>query len=186
MEKNLSFRMIGVMLLITVVSGMILAGVWAASEQKIEQNMEQVKLEAMQSLNPTMAKNELTQKEGESLYKCYDQDGSLISYFFIAIGNGFQAPVKVAVAVDPSFKEVNGIRVLEQSETPGLGAKITENDFYDNFVKLLIAANPITCIKGDAKKDNGEIKAITSATISSKAVADLINVKIASLRKAGF
>ena len=116
MEKNLSFRMIGVMVLITVISGIILAGVWSVSAKKIEYNMELVKLEAMKSLNPDMVKNELVTKEGEDLYKCYNQEEALISYFFIAVGNGFQAPIKAAVSIDPDFKTINGIRILEQSE----------------------------------------------------------------------
>jgi Na+-translocating ferredoxin:NAD+ oxidoreductase subunit G len=186
MEKNLSFRMIGVMVLITAVSGLVLAGVWGVSKDKIAQNMEQVKLQAMQSLNPEMARNELETKGTEQIYKCYNQAGDLISYFFIAVGNGFQAPIKTAVSVDPGFRDIIGIRILEQSETPGLGAKITEDAFYQNFVKILIANQPLTCIKGDADKNKGQIKAITSATISSKAVTDLINQKITNLRKAGF
>ncbi|MCP4049774.1 MAG: FMN-binding protein [bacterium] len=186
MYNNLSFRMIFVMVLITAVSGLVLSGVWSVSVEKIKKN-ETIRVEeALYSINPQVKSFKVKVKNGESIYECYDKDKILKAYFFLAEGNGFQAPIKVALSVDIDWKNITGIRVLEQSETPGLGAKITEDSFYDKFSSLTLLEKPVVCIKEKAEKTNSEIRAITAATISSQAVVDLINKKIKILRKAGF
>jgi electron transport complex protein RnfG len=60
-------------------------------------------------------------------------------------------------------------KVLEHQETPGLGTKMMEPRFKDQFV----GKNPGTD-KIKVKKDGGEIDAITAATISSRAFCDAV------------
>ena len=83
--------------------------------------------------------------------------------------------------VDEGVSELLGIEVIESSETPGLGAKINEDSFKGQFRGLGILA-PIQYTKGDVVAKN-QIKAITGATISSKAVVNIINKRIDELRK---
>ena len=83
---------------------------------------------------------------------------------------GFGGIVRLMVGFTPAG-EIYNINVLEQSETPGLGTKMTEE------------GNPlITSIKGKpvdgtlkVKKDGGEVDALTAATISSRAYVDAVN-----------
>ena len=62
---------------------------------------------------------------------------------------------------------VKGIEILSHSETPGLGARITESDFTDQFVGLNIDDISLT-------QDGGQIDGLTGATISSQAVVDAV------------
>lgn len=64
---------------------------------------------------------------------------------------------------------INGYKVIDQKETPGLGTKITESKFSSQFVGI----NPGE-VEFKVKQDGGDIDAITSATISSRAVVDAI------------
>lgn len=64
---------------------------------------------------------------------------------------------------------VHAIAILEQKETPGLGAKISEPDFRDQFKGRSIADT-----NWAVKKDQGDIDQITAATISSRAVVQAI------------
>lgn len=73
---------------------------------------------------------------------------------------GYSGPIDMLVGIDPQGK-VKGLKILNQRETPGLGANITKPGFLRQFV-------------GKSAKDSIEpkkdIDAITGATISSRAV----------------
>jgi electron transport complex protein RnfG len=70
--------------------------------------------------------------------------------------------------------------VIEQKETPGLGTKMKEPKFKDQFN----GKNPDT-FKLKVKKDGGEIDAITASTITSRAYCDGVQ-KAFDLFKANF
>jgi len=82
--------------------------------------------------------------------------------------SGFSGTVKVMVGFDTEGT-ICGTSVLSHSETPGLGAKMTEPSFYGQFV----GKNP-SSFRLEVKKDGGDIDAITAATISSRAFADAL------------
>jgi electron transport complex protein RnfG len=62
---------------------------------------------------------------------------------------------------------IKTIEVLEQKETPGLGAKMTESKFKDQFNGKNPALFPLM-----VRKDGGQVDAISAATISSRAFCD--------------
>lgn len=82
---------------------------------------------------------------------------------------GFSGTVKVMVGFDAEGN-ICGTSVLAHGETPGLGAKMTEPAFSDQFK----GKNPAT-FRLQVKKDGGDIDAITAATISSRAYADALS-----------
>ena len=67
---------------------------------------------------------------------------------------------------------VKAINILNHSETPGLGAKSTEPEFYGQFADK--SQMPLKVVKGGASNPD-EISAISGATITSKAVASGVN-----------
>ena len=64
---------------------------------------------------------------------------------------------------------ISGFKVIDHKETPGLGTKVNEKRFQEQFSGL----NPGKHIL-KVKQDGGEIDAVTAATISSRAVIDAI------------
>jgi len=139
--------------------------------------------EAIFQINPSASKYEIVEVQNTKVYKCKDNQDNLLSYFFVCQGNGFQGLIKIAVSVTPEWNNVVGIRILEQTETPGLGAKITDTDFINRFSYLALVENQaISCLKKKAKKENSQVLAITGATISSKSVVNIINDEISVLR----
>ena len=75
----------------------------------------------------------------------------------------------VGIKADGSVRAIN---ILSHSETPGLGAKSTEPEFYtqfDNKDKL-----PLKVVKGSANNPD-EIAAISGATVTSNAVTNGVN-----------
>lgn len=64
---------------------------------------------------------------------------------------------------------ISGFKVINHHETPGLGTKVNEKRFQEQFQGL----NPGKHIL-KVKQDGGDIDAVTAATISSRAVVDAI------------
>jgi len=79
---------------------------------------------------------------------------------------GFSGLIKVMVGFSPDGS-INNISVLEQKETPGLGTKIKD----DKFLKQFRGKNPST-FNLKAKKDGGEVDALTGATITTRAFGE--------------
>ncbi len=57
----------------------------------------------------------------------------VLGYAFPIRGQGFWAPITGLLALSPDLSETRGIVFLEHSETPGLGGRITEGEFRDQF-----------------------------------------------------
>lgn len=122
---------------------------------------------------------------GEPLvYAGYDDGGGLVGLALEASGMGYQDVIRVLYGYSYDNDAIIGIRVLDSKETPGLGDKIeTDPAFVANFVRLDVSlsadgsaiANPIVAVKSGEKENDWEIDGITGATISSVAIANLLN-----------
>lgn len=113
----------------------------------------------------------------------YDANGKLVGFAIEAAGMGYQDTIRVLYGYDPERQAIVGFRVLESRETPGLGDKIdTDPAFLENFRALDVTlvgdgtalAHPITSVANGKKSSPWEVDAITGATVSSKAVAKLL------------
>ena len=82
--------------------------------------------------------------------------------------NGYGGRIDLMVGFTPDGI-INNISVLDQKETPGLGTKMTDSVFKDQFN----GKNP-EHFKLKVKKDGGDVDAITAATISSRAFCDAV------------
>ena len=100
-----------------------------------------------------------------------DESGSTIGYIFTNSAKGYGGDVKVMVGYDLGGTIV-GFKVLSASdETPGLGQNSTKEEFWQRFIGK---SGTLEVEKNTATKDNS-IVAITSATITSKAVVKAVN-----------
>jgi len=92
--------------------------------------------------------------------------------------NGYGGDVVLMVGLSADGKLVD-YKKLVANETPGLGTKMES----DAFRKPLLGRS-LTKTDWRVKKDGGEVDAITSATISSRAVMECIRDAIAKYEKA--
>ena len=93
--------------------------------------------------------------------------------------NGFSGLIRLMVGFDNAGNIIN-ISVLEHQETPGLGTKMSDVEFKNQYSGKNPGINDLA-----VKKDGGEIDAITAATISSRAFSDAVERAHKSLEKAG-
>ncbi len=107
-------------------------------------------------------------------------------------GPGFWGTIDAIIALEPDFQTIIGFKVLKHSETPGLGGRITEDTFQDQFrgKRVLPEIRIVKRIKDQKEntesitratpmsKANNQVDAITGATQSSKAIERIINDNI--------
>ncbi len=121
--------------------------------------------------------------DGGLVFAGFNDSGDLVGLALAARGMGYQDSIELLYGYDPASERVVGIRVLESRETPGLGDRIeTDEDFLENFKQLDVSvaedgqslAHEITFVKPGEKEEAWQIDGITGATISSRAVAEML------------
>lgn len=118
---------------------------------------------------------------GFEVYKVFNQEDKSVGYSLVYSGNGFQGKIKMMIGLTDDLSKITSIEILEQSETPGLGTKILEAPYKDQFNGLV--PNPtIKLVKGVEPANPNEVQAITGATISSRAVVTIANEGINKLK----
>lgn len=120
---------------------------------------------------------------GEIVHAGYDEHHHLVGVAIEAAGMGYQDMIHILYGYAPAADAVVGFQVLESKETPGLGDKIATSDaFLQNFQSLdvrldaqgVAVQNPVTFVKPGEKRNAWEVDGITGATISSRAVAQIL------------
>jgi electron transport complex protein RnfG len=95
------------------------------------------------------------------------KNGRTFAIAFEVKGNGYRGDIGVMVGIDLKTGRLTGMRVITHSETPGLGARSAQPEFYNQFNSLGIE-------DADLTSRGGEINAISGATITSTGVADAV------------
>jgi len=178
--------------------GALLAGMQIAlgptiEANKINETLERVPILVFGAAHATelsqsgMAIDPITvgvEKAGKTVrYNVYEtkSDGKLAGWVVKTAGQGYADKIEMLIGFDPQVEKITGLYVLDQKETPGLGNKIVTDAWRGQFLAKS-TGQALTAVKGQAKAGN-EIDAITGATISSKAVTDIINTAVNDLRK---
>jgi Na+-transporting NADH:ubiquinone oxidoreductase subunit C len=94
------------------------------------------------------------------------------SYVVIVQGSGLWGTITAAVGFQEDLRELAGIEIIDQNETPGLGARIDEPWFKRQFRGK---RPPLSTVPEDARAEQQEFQAITGATYSSNAIRTIIN-----------
>jgi electron transport complex protein RnfG len=111
----------------------------------------------------------------------YGASGNPVGFALQARGFGFQDIITLIFGYDPETDQVLGMKVLSHLETPGLGDKIVKDTaFVAGFEG---AQAPLQGVKPDRNTgDPNQVDMITGATISSQAIIDIINRRLAEFR----
>lgn len=120
--------------------------------------------------------------DGTDSLTCYPakKDGTLVGTAIESYTmKGFSGLIRVMVGLSPEGNIIN-TSVLEQKETPGLGTKMTQPFFKDQFN----GKNPES-FKLSVRKDGGEVDAITASTITSRAYCDALQRAFDAYMKGG-
>ncbi|MBR0533456.1 MAG: RnfABCDGE type electron transport complex subunit G [Bacteroidales bacterium] len=102
-------------------------------------------------------------------YKVYPAtyQGKVMGYAIEVLPTGFGGTIDMLVGFDAETGKIYNTSVISHSETPGLGAKITETG-EGSFRAQFDGMDPAKT-KFLVRKDGGDIDAITASTITSRA-----------------
>jgi len=187
-------------LLLATVFGITLAGVQTKLGPVIEANKTRetlAKIPALvlgeeQAATLTSQKNSLSitsrtieiERNGiKKFYTVYDalfEDGTLAGHVAKASGQGYADKIELLLGLDATAETITGLFILDQKETPGLGNRIIEKPWRDQFLNKA-SDTRLMVVKGNPGKDN-EIDAISGATISSRSVTGIVNKTITDIK----
>lgn len=117
------------------------------------------------------------------LYQCYVNGET--KYVIPLYGKGLWGPIWGYLALNDDKNTVYGAYFSHQSETAGLGARISEESFQKEFVgKKLFADGDSTVMlsvakKKDPKKEAYQCDAISGATLTSNGVTEMLHLCMA-------
>lgn len=157
------------LVIVYLIGGFILAGVFSKASPIIFQNNLKAEQKALKELIPgaDFAKlGEWSIHDKHAKYFEAKKDGQTAGYVIQSFGKGYSSYINTFVAVDRDFV-VQKINILAHGETPGLGDEIETDWFKGQFTGKTL--EHLKVIKGETRED---IQAISGATISSRAVTE--------------
>ena len=162
-DKNNSVIRIAMNLAVTCfISGVIIAGTFAITEPAAEAQRDKAKNDAMKEL--VKDADSFKPIDGKEGWYAGIKGGKAIAYVVPAQGKGYAGVIQMLAAVAPDGKILD-YKVLKHAETPGLGDKMTEPKFRNQFAGK--TAKDLEVVKVPTDKN---IQALTGATITSRAV----------------
>jgi electron transport complex protein RnfG len=193
-----AWQMYRAMVGVGVVCGLLIVGVFQATLPIIERNKAEALRSAIFHVLPDATTSttfrldesggfsavEGDSAKGQLVYAGYDDQHALVGLAVEAQGMGYQDVIRLIYGYSFADEAIIGIQVLDSKETPGLGDKIENDaDFLANFERLDVAlgedssalANAIVPVRHGEKANPWEVDGITGATISSKAIAKILD-----------
>ncbi|KUO76878.1 MAG: hypothetical protein APF77_21595 [Clostridia bacterium BRH_c25] len=165
-----SVKLIVALAIISLLSGGVLASVYSFTSPKMEEVALQNQQNSIFEVLPGIESyREFKNDENMIIFEGLDSRGDIAGLAYVAEGAGFQGKIRLMVGLDLDSKKINGYKVLEHQETPGLGARIDEEAFKQQFSEKSLT---------DSFKLKEDVTAVTGATISSKAITDLMKKSV--------
>jgi RnfABCDGE-type electron transport complex G subunit len=180
--------MVVVLTSIGLLSGSFLATVGHLTKERIALNKQREIDEAIIQVVPgTVSSQKLYEERDFSIYGGKDEKGNIIGFAIHASGIGFQDKITLMLGTTPSLERINRLAILEQKETPGLGAKITDSEFFLMYWENRDSSGPLTlhkpAVSSPEELSPTEVNTITGATISSEAVLSIVNSSLEQVRE---
>lgn len=175
-KESTFLNMLLTLLLVTGIASLTLATIYNLTAEPIAQAREAKRQSAISQVVPEFdrleSKNFLPPDGGDSLeFNFAYKDNELVGVAVNTWTNkGYSGRISAMVGFNPDGTIIDVVH-LEHKETPGLGDKIdkSKSEWSDQFQGI----DPqTTTLK--VTKDNGDIDAITAATITSRAYCDAI------------
>ena len=175
------------MLLVTVVFIAVVSGIHLATRDNVLRNeqlyLKRAVLFAAGLSVPNDAEGqddiynnvvvEVRDKEENLLYYEITSNGDVTGYVFLSVGAGLWGEIETVVGMDAELGRLTGVDFTKQNETPGLGARITEEWFKLQFQGK---KGPLSTVpEGTEDNSDTEFDAITGATQTSNAVQQIVN-----------
>lgn len=195
MKKGASFAVI-FMFLITAFCSALLISLSKGTSGRVEANQQLAFEKAVLAVFPEITYQ--TDQEAHRIFKehfekspqaegvyVYRRDGAVAGYALTVSGKGFWAPISGIVGIAPDGRTMTGIAFYDQSETPGLGARIIEPEFTRQFEGLVLGppSQPVDMRPPGTPLSEGQVHAISGATQTCVRLEKIINEDVSAWLK---
>ncbi len=174
-----------ILVAITLTAALCLAVVNAVTKNRIAEAEEKERMDSFYTVMPDANEfKDLTEyviywnakrsggAEIVSAFEVYDKNNEFIGVVVSVVShNGYGGDITLSLGVDTEGV-ITGMKVTSMSETSGLGANCTDENWQAQFKDK--DADILTYTKKGAEKPD-EIDALTGATITTKAVLEAVN-----------
>lgn len=192
--KNINLKEIlhlGIVLgIISMIAAILLGTTYSVTKSTIELQKKKAILEAQQDIFPEaktfedyinpISKEKINNLKLDlttvySLIEAKSESGEILGYIANVSTPGYSGNIVYVIGLTKE-KQIKKIKITEQTETPGLGANVAKRNFLDQF------SNKNVLDGFEVKKD---VKAITAATISSRALTNGVKKLLTYLYEPG-
>ena len=178
-KKDTFINMVVSLFAITIVSGFALGFVNDFTVGPIKEAKIAKKVNALKLVLPDFDNNPVEEvilinsefvKDSVEVYPAFKNMEFVGAAIIGSTEKGFSGLIKIMVGFTPDGT-IKNIEVLEQKETPGLGTKMKD----DKFLAQFRDKNP-SVFNVKPTKDQGEIDALTGATITTRAFGEAVQM----------
>lgn len=181
MEKNSTKNLILTLSIIGIISALLLTFVYQWTSPYIQANQAENQRKAINEVLSGAETIKQVEKDGETFYEGYSADGQRIGVAYKSSGGGYNGIIELMIGFDIENQKIFRISVLSHEETPGLGARITEQEFKSNFVNKPFGQYQVVKTPAQSELD---VEAISGATISSVRTTRIIQDAVTKITKA--
>lgn len=164
------------LVIITLVAALALGATYTLTEGRINEQSalaaEKARIEVMpeaEAFRGIPSENEAVDEVFEAV-----RGDDVVGYVLKTTVNGYGGEIEIVAGFTPDGV-ITGISVggANFKETPGLGAKSKDKTFTDRFIGKTA---PVSVVKAGKTAGENDVDAIASATVTSNAVADGVNI----------
>lgn len=166
-----------ILFVICLVMTALLAVTNLMTKDKVKEMKQQSEATSRQVVLPGAASFEESKDKSYAIGK---KGNDVVGYVFTTKTKSYGGDMNVLTGISKEGK-VTGVVLLSISDTPGLGLNAQKDSFRDQY-KQAVPKDGFTVIKSGTAKD-GQIEAMTGATITSKAVTECVNQAVAAYQK---
>ena len=174
---NLGLRL----LLITLVAGLLLGGTYVITKEPTEAQAIEAAQAARKAVLDADSFEQMDLAEVSAneeyasvtdIYIGKDAAGNVVGATIQMSAKGFNPGIALTVGISADGT-ISGVNIGENEETPGLGARATEEAFYGQYAGQKADGNLVVEKNGAG---DGRIQAIAGATITSRGVTEAVNL----------
>lgn len=119
-----------------------------------------------------------------TVYRARQNGDPVATIYEATTMRGYSGAIRLLVGIDRDH-EITGVRILSHRETPGLGdsIEISKSDWITGFNSLSL--DKLTSENWQVKKDGGQFDQFTGATITPRAMVNVVHDILKRHRSAG-
>ncbi len=173
-------RMVAVLSLICGLCALALSGLRGVTADRIERMVltylegPTVKIVLAGADNDLIEDRRQVEIDGQQLTLFVaKREGRIWGVAYETMGGGFGGDIQVMVGYDLDQDKLTGVQIVAHKETPGIGTKITMDQYTRSFIGMPLTTNFAL------KPDGGDLDAITGATFSARGRAEAVQRSVA-------